>query len=107
KRFYKRWVKRCGQPDGLRKARRAGCGVTVQTFLVEDHRNAEATLLEEELLKGVCEVGLLARRSPAARVARPADLPDAVAVGERGARLFGIELAVRVDQRRGLLLPHA
>src|SRR5262245_51325505 len=74
---------------------------------MKQHRNSEPAVLDEESLNLVRQVGLAARALAAARVTRPADLTDAVAVGERALRFLEIELPVGVDECVGFLLPHA
>ncbi len=101
------WIERGRQPNGLRKARRIPGGMAVQTFLMEDHRNAEPALFDEELLDRVGQRGLAAGIQSAAGVARPANLPNAVPVRKGRARLVGVERTFGGDERVGFLLPHA
>ena len=62
-RFDQLRIERGAQADGLRKAGGAVRGVAVQAFLVEHHRDAEAGVLDEELLDGVGQLGHLRARS--------------------------------------------
>jgi hypothetical protein len=96
------------------ETRRADGRITVQTFLVKHHRNAEPRFFDEKFLDGVGEFrrlpGVLADASVARRaagVARPADLANAVTFFERGLRLLKIKVAVCIEQLRGFLLPDA
>src|SRR3954470_3335041 len=50
-------VERCPQPDRLRKACAVPRSVTVQTFLVKNHRDTQPAFLEEKLLNGVGQLG--------------------------------------------------
>src|SRR3954469_20408653 len=81
-------VERRRQPDGLRKARASGRRLSVQAFLVKEHRNAEPTLFDEEFLNGVSQLRLAARALAAARIAGAPDLSDAIAMGERSPSLL-------------------
>src|ERR1700685_541155 len=84
-------IERCAKTDGLWKTCRANRRMTMQTFFVENNRNSESRIFDEKFLdcirqlrslSGVFPNASVARR--AARVTRPADLSDAVALFERG-----------------------
>ena len=74
---------------------------------MEHHWNAKPAVLDEESLNGVRQLRLAARILAAAGVARTADLPEAMTVAERRARFLEIEIAGRVKERAGLVVPHA
>jgi hypothetical protein len=79
----------------------------MQTFLMKHDRNAEAALLDEEFLNRVRERCLTAGVFSASRVARTTNLSKTVSVRECAFRFVQVEIATRVDERFGLLLPHA
>ena len=106
-RLHQRGIEGCAQRNGLRKAGSIRRRVAVQALLVEDHRNAQAAVLEEELLDGVGQLGHAASVLAAAGIARPADLSQSAAVAKRLLRLLEIEVALRIHQRLGLRLPDA
>ena len=93
--------------DRLRKTRAADSRVTVQTFLVEDHRNSEPGIFHEKFLNRIRQFGRAARVLALARVAGPAHLPKSVAVLERGFGLLQIKIALGVRERLGFFLPDA
>ena len=80
------------EPDGLRKAGAADGRVAVQAFLVEDHRNAEAAVLDEEFLDGVGQLRHAAGVLALAGIAGAADLAEAVAVFEGRLAFAGSKL---------------
>ena len=100
-------IERGAQPDRLRKTRGIERRVAVQALFVKNHGDAQPALLDEELLNGVGELGHLPRVLAAAGIARPADLPQAVAVSEIGPRFLQIEVALLIEQQRRLALPNA
>ena len=100
-------IKRAAQSDRLRKTRGIQCRVAVQALFVKNHGNAQPALLDEELLNGVGELGHLPRVLAAARIARPADLSQAVAVSEIGTGFLQTEVALLIEQQRRLALPNA
>jgi hypothetical protein len=109
-----RRVERGAQADGLAEARGVARRVAVETFLVEDHRDAEAGVFEEELLDGVGQLRHLPGRATHPRlsrrrtgVARPAHLADTVPLLERGFRLGEVEVTLGVQELFLLLLPDA
>ena len=81
-RFDQFGIESSTQRNRLRKAGAVNRGVTVQAFFVEDHRNAEPRILDEELLDGVGGFGHLARVQSLACIARTADLANSVPVFE-------------------------
>jgi hypothetical protein len=93
--------------NGLRKAGAVGSGVSVQAFLVEHDGDAEARVLEEELLDGVGQFRHGARFLAATGVGGTADLAEAAAVAKGLLRFGEIEVALFIDQLLGLLLPDA
>src|ERR1035438_9747527 len=76
-------VKSRGQRNRLREAGPIDCRVSVQAFLVEDHRNSQPGVLHKELLDGICSFRHLARIQTLARVTRTSDLAKPIAVFER------------------------
>ena len=107
-------IERRAQTDGLRKARAVLGRVAVETFLVENHGDAEPRFLDEKFLDGVGEFRHAARGLAigghgrvASRIAGATDLAHAVAFLERRLRFGGIEVAAGVHEFRGLLLPEA
>ncbi len=93
--------------DGLREAGAIGRGMPVEALFVKDDGNAEARVLEEELLDGVGELGHLAGVAAAAGVGGTAHLAEAAATAEGFLRLRLIELALFVDEFLSLFLPDA
>lgn len=86
----------------------------MQTFLVENHRNAEPRMFDEKFLNGVGQFGHRARIFSdaavggfAASIAGPTDLADAMTFFEGRFRLFQIEVAILIQQPGGFLLPDA
>src|SRR3954466_10688924 len=80
--------------NGLRETRSVNGGVAVETFFVEDDRDAETAVLEKELLDGISEFGHLAGVLAFSGVAGTADLTDAVAGLEGFFCLLCVEVAV-------------
>ena len=113
-RLDERGVERARKPNGLGEARRPHGGVSVQTLLMKDNRDAKPALLDEETLDGVRQLGHRARVASlfrlvpaAAGIARTSDLAEPMPVRERAARFLEVEGAGRVDERLSLLLPDA
>ena len=100
-------VERRAKTDRLRETGALLRRLAVQALLVEDHRDAEPRLLDEEPLNRVGQLGHRPRAQAAARVARPPNLPEAVSVAEVRAGFAGVEPALLVDEQDGLLPPHA
>jgi hypothetical protein len=106
-----------GQADRLREARGVDRRLPVQALLVEDDRNAEPALFQEESLDGIGELRLLTRtasllrivaaatHATPARIARATHLSQSVPLPERRSGFLQVEHAGRVDQRLRLLLP--
>ena len=104
----------CTEADGLRKTRRADGGVSVQTFLMKHHWDAESAVFNEKLLDRIGKFRCFARvfanagiARHAARVAGPSHLSKAVALFESGLRLFEIKITGGVQKLRRLLLTRA
>ena len=106
-RLYQLRVEAGAQRDRLREAGATDSRMTVETLLVKEHRDAQTAVLDEELLDGIGQLRHPARILAAARIAGPADLADAAPLPESLLRLGQIEVAIRVHQLGGLLLPDA
>ncbi len=100
-------IERRAQSDGLREARPVDGGVAVQAFLMEDDRDAQPGVLDEELLNVVGQLRHFSGVAAAAGIAGPADLTEAEAILEMGPGFLQVEPAFLVDHRAALLLPDA
>ena len=107
-------IESCPQADGLGKAGRPDGRVTVQAFLMKEHRDTEPRMFDEKLLDRIGQLRRLARTLAhagvgwlAAGVTRAGDLADAMAVPEMFYGLGKIKIAVLVLQFGGFLLPDA
>ena len=115
----KKFLHQCGiecrpEGDGLGKTRALARGVSVQTLLVENHRDAQAGVFEKKFLDRIGQPrhaarGLAKGRAVGGRagIAGPAHLADGPAVPECRLGLGEVEAAMFIDEGLGLVLPDA
>ena len=106
-RLHQRRVERCAQGDGLGKTGSIGSRVTVKALFVEHDWNAQAAVLEEELLDCVRELGHAACLLATTSIAGAADLTQSAAIAKRLLSLLEIEVAGIIQHGLGLGLPDA
>ena len=94
-------------PMGCEKAGGVERGVAVEALFMDDDRDAEAGVLDEELLDGIRQLGGSTRPQTFAGLAGTADLAESTTIFEGLTGFSKVERTVRVDQCVGPFAPDA